>query len=73
MALALGLLDESGLVLGQDFGEELVHTHLLCDGGGGALAVTGHHDSVGDAEAAQSAQHAGSFRTQRVGDADDAG
>ena len=73
VALALGPLDESSLVLGQDFGEELVHTHLLCDGGGGALAVTGHHDGVGDAEAAQSAQHAGSFRTQRVGDADDAG
>ena len=36
VALALGLLDESSLVLGQDFGEELVHTHLLCDGGGGS-------------------------------------
>ena len=50
----------------------MVHAYLLCDGSGGALAVTGHHDGVLDAQGAQAVQHGGGFRTQGIGDADDA-
>ncbi len=73
MAFSFGFLYECGLVFRQDFGEELIHADLLCDGSGGALAVAGHHNGVGDAQLPQFVQHAGSFRTQGVSDAEHAG
>ena len=49
VALGFGLLDEVGLVFGQDFREELVHAHLPGNGLSGAVAVAGHHHGVPDA------------------------
>ncbi len=46
VARSLFLLDEVGFVLRQNLGVELVHAHLLGNGLGGAVAVTGHHHGV---------------------------
>jgi hypothetical protein len=66
-------IDKAGLILGQDLGIVGIHANLLCDDGGRAVVVAGHHDRLLYAKAAQLAKHLGGLLTQGVGNADDAG
>ena len=66
-------IDKAGLILRQDLGIIGIHTDLLCDDGGRAVVVAGHHDRFLYAKAAQLAKHLGGLLAQGVGNADDAG
>ena len=52
--------DERGLVLGQDFGVDIVDADLSGDGFGSLAAVAGHHHDLVDTELVQRAH--GGFR-----------
>jgi len=57
MSLGLGIAHKVGFILRQHLRKAAVYPHLRRNGTGGAVAVAGHHDGLGDAQLPELMQH----------------